>query len=79
MELLEGETLHARITRESPLGVWDLVRIAEQIATGLTRFTAGGLIHHDIKPSNIWLPRLTDQDTEPMEEDSAGTPPSFRW
>lgn len=69
MELLEGETLDARIRREAPLDVSDLVKIAEEIATGLSAIHERGLIHRDIKPSNIWLLSSTSQDTEPLEED----------
>jgi serine/threonine protein kinase len=69
MELLEGETLDARIRREAPLEVPDVVRIAEQIATGLQAIHDRGLMHRDIKPSNIWLVSAASQDTEPLEED----------
>ena len=55
MELLEGETLDARIRREAPLPVGDLLGIAEQIATGLAAIHESEMIHRDIKPSNIWL------------------------
>jgi serine/threonine protein kinase len=74
MELLAGETLHERIRRESRLAVEDIVRIAEQIATGLHAIHERGLIHRDIKPSNIWLVSAASEDTEPLEEESDKAP-----
>src|SRR5262249_35843600 len=55
MELLEGETLEARVRREAPLDVPEILRIAEEVARGLTAIHERGLIHRDIKPANIWL------------------------
>jgi len=74
MELLEGETLDARIRREAPLEASELVWIAEEIATGLAAIHERGLIHRDIKPSNIWLLSSTSQDTEPLEEEDNTSP-----
>ncbi len=54
MELLEGDTLSARI-RVSPLGWREAVEIAVAMATGLAAAHAKGIIHRDIKPSNIFL------------------------
>ncbi len=54
MELLEGETLRARIAK----GVcpWrDAIRIAGAIADGLAAAHARGVIHRDLKPENIFL------------------------
>jgi serine/threonine protein kinase len=67
MELLEGETLSARIRREAPLAVPELVRIGEEIARGLAAVHARGLIHRDIKPGNVWLERVacSGAKTEP--------------
>ena len=55
MELLEGETLEARVRREAPLPVSEVLRIAEQVTAGLAAIHERGLIHRDIKPANIWL------------------------
>jgi serine/threonine protein kinase len=55
MELLEGETLEARIRREAPLAVPEILRVAEEVARGLAAVHERGLIHRDIKPANIWL------------------------
>jgi serine/threonine protein kinase len=55
MELLQGESLDARLKREKKTPLTDLLRIGCEIAEGLAAANANGLIHRDIKPSNIWL------------------------
>jgi len=74
MELLEGETLEARIRREGPFDASEVLWIAEQIATGLAAIHERGLIHRDIKPANIWLMSAASQDTESMTEDEPERP-----
>ena len=55
MELIEGETLAARVRRDGPLNAKDALKIAIQIARALVAAAAHGLIHRDLKPSNIML------------------------
>ena len=52
MEWLEGETLRKRI-EAGPLPIKEVARIASQVAQGLARAHALGVIHRDIKPANI--------------------------
>jgi len=63
MELLEGETLYARL-RRGPLGVAVLVDIASAVADALYAAHSRGIIHRDIKPANIFLaprgPKILD-------------------
>ncbi len=56
MELLEGETLAARLERRGRMGPVELLPIVLGLADGLSAAHAGGIIHRDIKPSNIHLP-----------------------
>jgi serine/threonine protein kinase len=62
MPFLEGEPLDTRLTRIGrPLPVAELLRIAREIALGLSAIHQRGLIHRDIKPANVWLEAETDR------------------
>ncbi len=54
MELLEGETLSARLQR-GPLPVSAVVKLGIEIADALAKAHRLGVIHRDLKPSNIML------------------------
>ena len=61
-ELLEGETLRARIAR-GPMPVDEVLRIGIEVARGLAAAHDAGLVHRDLKPDNIFLTRSGgDQD-----------------
>ena len=55
MELVEGETLEARIRRDGPMPLALALEIIEQTARALAAAEACGVVHRDIKPSNIML------------------------
>jgi serine/threonine-protein kinase len=55
MELLRGETLEARLTREGRLTPRDLAPLLTAICEGLAAVHAHGVIHGDLKPSNVFL------------------------
>src|SRR5256714_6624491 len=55
MELVEGETLEAKVRREGPLPLALALEIIEQVARALAAAEACGVVHRDIKPSNIML------------------------
>ncbi|MEZ6187751.1 MAG: serine/threonine-protein kinase [Planctomycetota bacterium] len=59
LELVEGESLQARIEREGTLVVEDLIRIGEQIADALHYAHGMGLVHRDLKPHNVLLEART--------------------
>lgn len=54
MEALRGESLRDRINR-GPLRVVDLLDIAIQLADALDAAHSQGIIHRDVKPSNIFV------------------------
>ncbi len=54
LELLRGGTLKERIKRE-PMSVKEAVRVATEIAKGLSHAHALGVVHRDLKPSNVFL------------------------
>ena len=55
MELLEGETLSARLKRDGRLAEEVARGIVLQIAAGLAAAHAEGVIHRDLKASNVML------------------------
>lgn len=55
MAFLEGRTLRERLAAEGPLPVLDAVVVAIQVAEGLQEAHARGVVHRDVKPSNLML------------------------
>lgn len=55
MELVEGETLEARVRRTGPIDPPSALKIAQQIAEALAVAEMRGLVHRDLKPSNIMI------------------------
>ncbi|MDQ3035828.1 MAG: serine/threonine protein kinase [Myxococcota bacterium] len=55
MELLHGETLEARLARDGRLAPRALAPLVRAIAEGLAAVHAHGVIHGDLKPSNVFL------------------------
>jgi Serine/threonine protein kinase len=55
MELVEGETLEARVRRDGPMPLAVALDVIEQAARALAAAEACGVVHRDIKPSNVML------------------------
>jgi eukaryotic-like serine/threonine-protein kinase len=81
MEYVEGETLEAKLKRETRLTPDEAANITRQIALGLAAAHAIGLVHRDIKPANILLEskdeggRIKDEGTQSQLPDSSFIPP----
>ncbi len=56
MELLEGETLRARLS-QGELATRKAVELGSQIAQGLGAAHEKGIVHRDLKPENVFITR----------------------
>ncbi|MBI4705419.1 MAG: protein kinase [Deltaproteobacteria bacterium] len=55
MELLEGESLDARLRRTGPLDLPEAAAVVRQVAAALGEAHRLGIVHRDVKPANIFL------------------------
>ena len=60
MELVEGETLGARIKRQGRLASAQALQIGRQVCSALAEAHRNGIIHRDLKPENIIIMRLAN-------------------
>src|SRR5215211_2525554 len=65
MPYVAGESLRARLERETQLAVDDALRIAREVASALDYAHRHGVVHRDIKPENI----LLDEDGQALVAD----------
>ncbi|HEX9699687.1 MAG TPA: protein kinase [Acidobacteriota bacterium] len=85
LELVEGETLSARL-RRGPLKYREALEIAGQVAAALEAAHDKGIIHRDLKPANIKLTaagtvkvldfgvaKMTAPETEPVDLSEVST------
>ena len=63
-DLLEGESLDARLRRSPQLAASEIGWILSHVLTGLARAHVVGVIHRDIKPANIFLETLREREHE---------------
>jgi len=55
MDWLDGTNLAQRLTKE-PLSIQETVDLGRRVASALGLANARGIVHRDVKPSNIFLP-----------------------
>ncbi|MBU0551969.1 serine/threonine protein kinase, partial [Myxococcota bacterium] len=55
MDLLQGESLDARLKRVGALPLHEAVRLLDELLSGLQDLHAQGVLHRDIKPDNVFL------------------------
>lgn len=83
MQYVAGGSLQEKLDRDGPLAPCEVLRIGMQTATGLAAAHAQGLIHRDVKPSNILLDEgveralLTDFGLARSEDDACLTRSGF--
>ena len=65
LDLVEGESLQARLRRMGPLDVDEALRITTQLARALVQVHERGALHRDLKPENV----LLDEDLRPLLTD----------
>ncbi len=57
-ELLVGEDLDTKLEREGPFAPRDLGKILLPVMDALSSAHAAGIVHRDVKPSNVFLTRV---------------------
>lgn len=83
MQYVAGGSLQSTLDRDGPFDVCEILRIGMQTAKGLAAAHAQGLIHRDVKPSNILLDEgveralLTDFGLARAENDACLTRSGF--
>ena len=55
MEYIDGQSLQEQVNEHGPLELKEILRIGQQVAAGLSAAHLQGLIHRDVKPSNVLL------------------------
>jgi formylglycine-generating enzyme required for sulfatase activity/serine/threonine protein kinase len=55
MEYIDGQTLQQKLDGSGPLDILEILHLGRQMAAGLAAAHEKGLIHRDIKPTNILI------------------------
>jgi CheY-like chemotaxis protein len=90
MELLEGESLEAHLSRTVRLPITMAASLVTDICKGLSATHQAGLVHRDIKPANVFLARESGNELvklldfgiatrRPQTEDSSADESAGRW
>jgi hypothetical protein len=67
MDFLEGAELQEKLLRAGTLPLPRIVDIAMQVSAGLGHAHARGIVHRDVKPSNIVLVKSSDDEGQAVE------------
>lgn len=75
MELVDAPTLSDRVKRDGPLGVEEAAKLGLALLEPLTAAHTAGIVHRDVKPSNVMVPpgrdpKLADFGIAAVQDDS---------
>lgn len=62
MELLDGESLGARLNRAGRLELAEVGRVFVQIGRAIARAHDAGIVHRDLKPDNVFIIRNDEEE-----------------
>jgi len=62
MELMEGETLAARLRQAERLSPAETAKLITQVGRAVSKAHDLGIVHRDLKPDNIFIVRNDDED-----------------
>jgi serine/threonine-protein kinase len=57
LEMLEGRTLDGILAARRRLPIADVVQVARQVCDAIAHANARGVVHRDVKPSNVFIAR----------------------
>jgi len=57
LEMLEGRTLDGILAARRRLSIADAVQVARQVCDAIAHANARGVVHRDVKPSNVFIAR----------------------
>ncbi len=62
MELLEGESLSARLARQRVLSVSETALVVSHVARAIQKAHEAGIVHRDLKPDNVFIVHNADAE-----------------